>query len=110
MVSINLTQETYQVTINGVSYELIKGLVLNKGLTRLNLSFNGTNSWNYETLSATYEGSTPLPSEDELKAKGIEQLEYESTLPTPEELKTAALAKLQALGLTEEELKAIISN
>lgn len=105
---MNITQETYQITINGIQTELPKMLILNKGLIRLNLSVNGTNSFNYETLSKTYEGSAPLPSEDVLKAKGVEQLEYESTLPTKEEAKASALAKLSALGLTEEEVKAIL--
>ncbi len=77
-----MLEQKYQVNINGVQVELLKMLILNKGLKKLNLSFNGTNSFNYETLTETYEGSTPLPSEDVLKAKGIEQLEYESTLPT----------------------------
>jgi hypothetical protein len=103
-----MLEQKYQVNINGVQVELPKMLILNKGLKKLNLSFNGTNSFNYETLTETYEGSTPLPSEDVLKAKGIEQLEYESTLPTKEEVKASALAKLSALGLTEEEVQAII--
>ncbi len=103
-----MLEQKYQVNINGVQVELLKMLILNKGLKKLNLSFNGTNSFNYETLTETYEGSTPLPSEDVLKAKGIEQLEYESTLPTEEEVKANALAKLSALGLTEEEVQAII--
>jgi hypothetical protein len=103
-----MLEQKYQVNINGVQVELPKMLILNKGLKKLNLSFNGTNSFNYETLTETYEGSTPLPSEDVLKAKGIEQLEYESTLPTFEEAKASALAKLSALGLTEEEVQAII--
>ena len=103
-----MLEQKYQVNINGVQIELPKMLILNKGLKKLNLSFNGTNAFNYETLSKTYEGSTPLPSEDVLKAKGIEQLEYESTLPTLEEAKASALAKLSALGLTEEEVKAIL--
>ena len=103
-----MLEQKYQVNINGVQIELPKMLILNKGLKKLNLSFNGTNAFNYEKLSETYEGSTPLPTEDVLKAKGIEQLEYESTLPTEEEAKASALAKLSALGLTEEEVQAII--
>jgi len=103
-----MLEQKYQVTINGVQIELPKMLILNKGLKKLNLSANGTNTFNYETLSKSYEGSSPLPTENLLKAKGIEQIEYESTLPTLEEVKASALAKLTALGLTEEEVKSIL--
>ena len=101
-------EEFYTITINGIEETLPKMSILNRGLTRLNLSQDGTNAFNYETLSASYEGDN-LPTEDELKAKGVEQLEYESTLPTIEDIKASAKAKLIAgEALTEEEANTIV--
>ena len=103
-----MLEEKYQVIVNGVQQELPKMSILNRGLRRLNLSRDGVNAFNYETLSQTYEGEN-LPSEDELKAKGIEQLEYEATLPTEADLKASAKAKLIAgEALTAEEADTIV--
>ena len=108
MANITNNEEFYTLTVNGEEKTLPKMSILNRGLTKLNLSQNGTNSFNYETLSQTYEGEN-LPSEDELKAKGVEQLEYEATLPTREDLKASAKAKLIAgEALTEEEANTIV--
>jgi len=101
-------EEFYTITINGVEETLPKMAILNRGLTKLNLSQDGVNAFNYETLSASYEGDN-LPTEDELKAKGVEQLEYETTLPTIEEVKASAKAKLIAgEALTEDEANTIV--
>ena len=101
-------EEFYTITINGVKETLPKMAILNRGLTKLNLSQDGVNAFNYETLSASYEGDN-LPTEDELKAKGVEQLEYETTLPTIEEVKASAKAKLiSGEALTEDEANTIV--
>ena len=108
MANITNNEEFYTLTVNGEEKTLPKMSILNRGLTKLNLSQNGTNSFNYETLSQTYEGEN-LPSEDELKAKGVEQLEYEATLPTREDLKASAKEKLIAgEALTEDEANTIV--
>ena len=108
MANITNNEEFYTLTVNGEEKTLPKMSILNRGLTKLNLSQNGTNSFNYETLSQTYEGEN-LPSEDELKAKGVEQLEYEATLPTREDLKASAKTKLIAgEALTEDEANTIV--
>jgi hypothetical protein len=108
MTSITNNEEFYTLTVNGEEKTLPKMSILNRGLTKLNLSQDGVNSFNYETLSQTYEGEN-LPSEDELKAKGVEQLEYEATLPTREDLKASAKAKLIAgEALTEDEANTIV--
>ena len=108
MANITNNEEFYTLTVNGEEKTLPKMSILNRGLAKLNLSQDGTNSFNYETLSQTYEGEN-LPSEDELKAKGIEQLEYEATLPTEADLKASAKAKLIAgEALTEEEANTIV--
>ena len=50
-------EEFYTITINGVEETLPKMAILNRGLTKLNLSHDGVNAFNYETLSASYEGN-----------------------------------------------------
>jgi hypothetical protein len=101
-------EEFYTITINGVEETLPKMAILNRGLTKLNLSQDGVNAFNYDTLSASYEGDN-LPTEDELKAKGVEQLEYETTLPTIEEVKASAKTKLiSGEALTEDEANTIV--
>lgn len=101
-------EEFYTITINGVEETLPKMTILNRGLTKLNLSHNGVNAFNYETLLASYEGDN-LPTEDVLKAKGVEQLEHETTLPTIEDVKASAKAKLIAgEALTEDEANTIV--
>lgn len=108
MTNITNNEEFYTVTVNGEEKTLPKMSILNRGLSKLNLSQSGTNSFNYETLSQTYEGDN-LPSEDELKAKGVEQLEYETTLPTIEEVKASAKTKLiSGEALTEDEANTIV--
>ena len=101
-------EEFYTVTVNGVEMQLPKGAVLHRGLTKLNLSHDNVNAFNYETLSATYTGDN-LPSEEELKAKGVEQLEYEETLPTEQDLKANAKTKLMnGEALTEDEANVMV--
>ena len=107
-MDITNNEEFYTLTINGEEKTLPKMSILNRGLTKLNLSQDGVNSFNYETLSQTYSGDN-LPSEDELKVKGVEQFEYELTLPTIEDIRASAKAKLIAgEPLTEEEANTIV--
>jgi len=107
-MDITNNEEFYTLTINGEEKTLPKMSILNRGLTKLNLSQDGVNSFNYETLSQTYSGDN-LPSEDELKTKGVEQLEHETTLPTIEDVKASAKAKLIAgEALTEDEANTIV--
>ena len=107
-MNITNNEEFYTLNVNGEEKTLPKMSILNRGLTKLNLSQTGINSFNYETLSASYEGDN-LPTEDVLKAKGVEQLEYESTLPTIEDIKASAKAKLIAgEPLTEDEANTIV--
>ena len=70
MTNILNNEEFYTLNVNGEEKTLPKMAVLNRGLTRLNLSQDGVNAFNYETLSASYEGDN-LPTEDVLKAKGV---------------------------------------
>ena len=53
--------------------------------------------------------NTPVIAKNIILAKQIElQVEYEAKLAQQESKKQSAIAKLQALGLDEEEVKAII--
>lgn len=102
-------EEFYTVTIDGEETTMPKLSILNRGLTKLGLSQSGTNAFNYQTLTDTWESETAIPTEDELKAKGIEQLEHEATLPTLAELKASAKAKLIAgESLTSDEADTIV--
>ena len=106
MTNILNNEEFYTLNVNGEEKTLPKMAVLNRGLTRLNLSQDGVNAFNYETLSASYEGDN-LPSEDVLKAKGVEQLEYELSLPSIEDAQASGNQKLLDLGLTQAEATAL---
>ena len=105
-MDITNNEEFYTLTINGEEKTLPKISILNRGLTKLNLSQDNVNAFNYETLSASYKGDN-LPSEDELKAKGIEQMEYDMTLPSIEDIKASGNQKLLDLGLTQAEATAL---
>ena len=108
MAIITKLEEFYTLTINGEEKTLPKMSILNRGLTKLNLSKDNVNAFNYKTLSETYIGNN-LPSEEELKTKGVEQFEYELTLPTTQDIKASAKAKLIAgEALTEEEADTIV--
>ena len=106
MTNILNNEEFYTLNVNGEEKTLPKMSILNRGLTRLNLSQDNVNSFNYETLSQTYTGDN-LPSEDELKAKGVEQLEHEMTLPSIEDAQASGNQKLLDLGLSQAEATAL---
>ena len=110
MATITSLKETYTITLDGQETTLDKQLVLNKGIQRLNITDTGwSNAFNYETLTDTWESDTAIPTENELKAKGIEQMEYEMTLPSKEDLKASAKAKLvDGEPLTEDEANTIV--
>jgi len=102
-------EEFYTVTIDGEETTMPKLSILNRGLTKLGLSQSGTNAFNYITLKESYKNEGTLPSEEVLKAKGVEQLEHEATLPTLAELKASAKAKLIAgESLTSDEANTIV--
>jgi len=102
-------EEFYTVTIGGKETTMSKMALLLKGLTKLGLSQNGTNAFNYTTLKESYKNEGDLPSEEVLKAKGIEQFEHETTIPTLDEVRTSAKKKLVAgEKLTEDEASTIV--
>ena len=108
MATITSLKETYTITLDGQETTLDKQLVLNKGIQRLNITDTGSvNAFNYQTLTDTWESDTAIPTEDELKAKGIEQMEYEMTLPTKESVQASGNQKLLDLGLTQAEATAL---
>ena len=102
-------EEFYTVTIDSKEATIPKISLLNRGLTKLGLSQSGTNAFNYATLKETYKNEGTLPSEEVLKAKGVEQFEYELTIATLDEVKASARAKLIAgEKLTENEANTIV--
>lgn len=108
MAIITTLEEFYTLTIDGEEKTLPKMAILNRGLTKLNLSKDNVNSFNYKTLSETYTGDN-LPSEEELKTKGVEQFEYELTLPTTQDIKASAKNKLMnGEALTEDEANVMV--
>jgi len=70
MASIQNSEEFYDIDVNGVTESINKFRILGLALTKLGLKTTGVDGFNYETLSATYSGDDPLPTEEELITQG----------------------------------------
>ncbi len=71
MAQITSLEEFYTVTRTaGNSESRPKQQILGLGLRKLGITFNGSNLFNYETLSDTWASEFMLPSEEELVSAG----------------------------------------
>ena len=105
MAKIGSLSESYTITLGGKEVTVDKQCVLNNGIRKLGIGdITFENAFNYETLKKTWKSKTSIPTEAELKSKGIEQMEADLSLPTIDEIKASAKAKLIAgEKLTEQE-------